>query len=419
MFFQQSLKAHPAAAALLTRCIHLGIKNTPTQHRLQNCTNRPIRTLMAVASGDLSAQQHDQLSPRVLSIQSSVVHGYVGNKAAVFPLQLLGFDVDPVYSVQLSNHTGYPLIKGHVFDGAHLHDLLAGLTANRLICHTHLLTGYIGSVSLLQAVAAVAQELRKVNPQLTYVCDPVLGDEGKLYVSGELLEAYKNSLVPLADILTPNQFEAELLTGLQVATEQQALAAAQALHEAGPHTVVITSLAALPHPEYNSPPGSISGADEQQQQQEQQQQPQQQQEQQSNAPQDQQQQQQLLSSHGHIVLVASTKVPQADGSPATFRLKIPKLPGYFTGTGDLLAALLLARIHERPSHLASAVELAVAGLQGVLAATAAAAGLTALAAGADDRSAEVFKAKELRLIQAQGALLKPAVTIKAQALSSA
>jgi len=106
MFFQQSLKAHPAAAALLTRCIHLGIKNTPTQHRLQNCTNRPIRTLMAVASGDLSAQQHDQLSPRVLSIQSSVVHGYVGNKAAVFPLQLLGFDVDPVYSVQVST-TGW------------------------------------------------------------------------------------------------------------------------------------------------------------------------------------------------------------------------------------------------------------------------------------------------------------------------
>jgi len=100
-----------------------------------------------------------------------------------------------------------------------------------------------------------------------------------------------------------------------------------------PALQVITSLAALPHPEYNSPPGSISGADEQQQQQEQQQQPQQQQEQQSNAPQDQQQQQQLLSSHGHIVLVASTKVPQADGSPATFRLKIPKLPGYFTGTG--------------------------------------------------------------------------------------
>lgn len=104
MFFQQSLRAQLPAAALL-RCIHLGSQNTPTQRRLQNYANRHIRTPMA-AAGNVSVQQHEQLSPRVLSIQSSVVHGYVGNKAAVFPLQLLGFDVDPVYSVQVST-TGW------------------------------------------------------------------------------------------------------------------------------------------------------------------------------------------------------------------------------------------------------------------------------------------------------------------------
>eukprot|EP00775_Hariotina_reticulata_P014658 gene14658-14806_t len=107
-------------------------------------------------------------TPRVLSIQSSVVHGYVGNKCAIFPLQLLGFDVDPVFSVQFSNHTGYPFIKGHVFDGQHLLDLLAGLKANNLLFHTHLLSGYIGSQSLLEAVAAAATELKQANPKLTY-----------------------------------------------------------------------------------------------------------------------------------------------------------------------------------------------------------------------------------------------------------
>lgn len=79
--------------------------------------------------------------PRVLSIQSHVVHGYVGNKCAVFPLQLLGMEVDPIYSVQFSNHTGYPSFKGAVFDGTQLSSLLQGLEDNGLLTHTHLLTG--------------------------------------------------------------------------------------------------------------------------------------------------------------------------------------------------------------------------------------------------------------------------------------
>lgn len=79
--------------------------------------------------------------PRVMSIQSHVVHGYVGNKCAVFPLQLLGMEVDPIYSVQFSNHTGYPSFKGPVFDGQQLTELMDGLAANGLLTHTHLLTG--------------------------------------------------------------------------------------------------------------------------------------------------------------------------------------------------------------------------------------------------------------------------------------
>lgn len=82
-----------------------------------------------------------ETTPRVLSIQSTVVHGYVGNKCAVFPLQLLGFEVDPIYSVQFSNHTGYPSFKGSVFDGEHLKSLLQGLEENKIMNYTHLLTG--------------------------------------------------------------------------------------------------------------------------------------------------------------------------------------------------------------------------------------------------------------------------------------
>ncbi|KAL3346246.1 hypothetical protein AABB24_024935 [Solanum stoloniferum] len=150
---------------------------------------------------------------RVLSIQSHTVQGYVGNKSAVFPLQLLGYDVDPINSVQFSNHTGYPTFKGQVLNGEQLWELIEGLEANGLLYYTHLLTGYIGSVSFLNTVLKVVDKLRSVNPKLKFVCDPVMGDEGKLYVPPELVMVYREKVVPVASMLTPNQFEAEQLTG--------------------------------------------------------------------------------------------------------------------------------------------------------------------------------------------------------------
>mmetsp|Transcript_63833 Transcript_63833/g.125348 ORF Transcript_63833/g.125348 Transcript_63833/m.125348 type:complete len:190 (+) Transcript_63833:59-628(+) len=181
---------------------------------------------------------------RVLSIQSHVVHGYVGNKSAVFPLQLLGFDVDFVNSVQFSNHTGYSAgFKGQVLNGEQLEVLMSGLTANQLLGGTsHLLTGYIGSVTFLRAVASAHAQLKACNPNLVYVCDPVLGDNGKLYVPPELVDVYRSELIALATVLTPNQFEAELLTGFKIESLQDAVAACLWLHEKGPETVIITSL---------------------------------------------------------------------------------------------------------------------------------------------------------------------------------
>ena len=178
---------------------------------------------------------------RVLSIQSHVVYGYVGNKSATFPLQVHGFEVDAINSVQFSNHTGYGYWKGQVLNSNELKDLYEGLKLNNINHYTHLLTGYVGSKSFLEEVVNVLSDLRKVNPNLVFVCDPVMGDHGKFYVPEALLPVYRDQILPLADIITPNQFEAELLSGMKITSEQDAFKAMDILHSKGTKSVVITS----------------------------------------------------------------------------------------------------------------------------------------------------------------------------------
>ncbi|GBG73017.1 hypothetical protein CBR_g12736 [Chara braunii] len=190
-----------------------------------------------MADGDQTFRPVAPKDGRVLSIQSHTVQGYVGNKAAVFPLQLLGFDVDPINSVQFSNHTGFRSWSGHVLDGDQLWELIEGLDANNLLNYTHLLTGYIGSVSFLNRVLAVVDKLRKVNPNLIFVCDPVLGDEGQFYVPADLVPVYREKVVPLAQLLTPNQFEVEQLVGFrfgELVTHQARFGAVRPRHPTGP-----------------------------------------------------------------------------------------------------------------------------------------------------------------------------------------
>ncbi|KAK9901557.1 hypothetical protein WJX75_001740 [Coccomyxa subellipsoidea] len=301
---------------------------------------------------------------RVLSIQSHVVHGYVGNRCAVFPLQLLGYEVDFINSVQFSNHTGYPQVKGSVMDGEQLWDIIEGMKANGLLEYSHLVTGYIGSASLLQTIKRLVELLREHNPNLMYVSDPVMGDHGKLYVKPELVPCYKEDIVRLASIMTPNQFEAEQLVGQCITTEEDALAACQTLHDRGPSTVVMTSF----HPE---------GVED------------------------------------HLLVIASTTVPQDDGLPSRLRLKIPRSGAYFTGTGDLMTVLLLAALDRQPRNLKGAVEKAVATLQAMLQATVKAAGQSAFAA---ERTAKVARDRELRLIENQHLLKDAPVQLFAEAL---
>lgn len=153
------------------------------------------RSLLLSASASVSTKMNvgPSSAGRALTIQSHVVSGYVGNKCAVFPLQLHGFDVDPILSVQFSNHTGYGSWKGEVMTGDQLWSLVEGLETNGLLeGYTHLLTGYIGSASMLRTVARLVRKLRAHNPNLVYVCDPVLGDNGKMYVPAELATIYRD-----------------------------------------------------------------------------------------------------------------------------------------------------------------------------------------------------------------------------------
>ncbi|XP_052600500.1 pyridoxal kinase-like isoform X2 [Peromyscus californicus insignis] len=114
---------------------------------------------------------------RVLSIQSHVVRCYVGNRAAMFPLQVLGFEVDAVNSVQFSNHTGYAHWKGQVLNSQELHELYEGLKINDANKYDYVLTGYTRDKSFLAMVVDIVRELKQQNPQIVYVCDPVMGDK--------------------------------------------------------------------------------------------------------------------------------------------------------------------------------------------------------------------------------------------------
>ncbi|XP_053483463.1 pyridoxal (pyridoxine, vitamin B6) kinase a [Ictalurus furcatus] len=303
---------------------------------------------------------------RVLSIQSHVVRGYVGNKSATFPLQVLGFEVDSINSVQFSNHTGYEHWKGQVLTADELHVLYEGIKLNKVNHYDYVLTGYSRDVSFLEMVVDIVQELKSVNPRLVYVCDPVMGDNGSMYVPEALLPVYRDKVVPVCDIITPNQFEAELLTGRKISTEKDAVEAMDLLHAMGPDTVVITSS-------------------------------------------------DLLSSLGdqYLVVLGSQNTVTADGSEEKqrIRLDIPKVDAVFVGTGDLFAAMLLAWTHRHPNDLKKACEKTVSVMQHVIKRTIT---YATEVAGPDRRPSPAQL--ELRMVQSKADIEDPAVTVNAVVL---
>lgn len=185
--------------------------------------------------------------PNVLSIQSSVVYGHVGNAAAVPALNRLGIEVWPLDTVRLSNHTGHPGWRGRPVAAETLAALVEGLAALGALgdCDA-LLTGYLGTAEMAALVADLRARVAAERPGAIHLCDPVMGNAARgLYVAEDLPALFRDRLAPRADIVTPNGFELGLLTGRPtVETLEAAIDAAEALRARGPKTVICTSLAA-------------------------------------------------------------------------------------------------------------------------------------------------------------------------------
>ena len=180
----------------------------------------------------------------ILSIQSHVAYGHVGNAAAVFPMQRLGHEVWPIHTVQFSNHTGYGAWRGQVFEAGLIDECVQGIQERGVLgtCDG-VLSGYMGGLETGEAILRAVAKVRAANGGAIYCCDPVMGDVGRgLFVRPGIPEFFSRQAVPAADILTPNQFEMDLLTGLPSTTQDEARRAIAALHALGPRVILVTSL---------------------------------------------------------------------------------------------------------------------------------------------------------------------------------
>jgi pyridoxine kinase len=184
----------------------------------------------------------------ILSIQSWVSYGHVGNASAVFPLQRLGAEVWAINTVQFSNHTGYGDWTGAVYSGQSVRDLVDGIAARDALrrCDA-VLSGYVGGADIGDAILHAVSSVRRANPAALYCCDPVIGDtDTGVYVRPGIEDFLRAQALPACDIATPNRFEIERLTGLSCATlhgaKQAVLRLRSMLHANGPACVLLTSL---------------------------------------------------------------------------------------------------------------------------------------------------------------------------------
>lgn len=253
----------------------------------------------------------------VLSIQSHVVYGYAGNTAAVFPLQRLGREVWAVNTVEFSNHTGYGMWRGRVMKTSLAMELVEGLAERGVLSKCEaVLSGYMGDTGTGTAVIDAVRKVKAASPQAVYCCDPVMGDAGRgFYVKPGIPEVFKKYVIPCADIVTPNHFELEALTGIEALTLDGARRAIDGLHAQGPRAALITSYRGQ-----DVPPG-------------------------------------------HIDMLAS------DGN-GLYRIRTPELSftGIMAGSGDLTAAVFLSRYLEN-ADVKTALEATAASVYGVMEAT--------------------------------------------------
>jgi len=181
---------------------------------------------------------------KVLSIQSAVAYGHVGNSAAVFPLQRIGVEVVPVPTVNFSNHTGYGAWRGPLIPPPDVAEILLGVEERGVFQQIDaVLSGYQGSVGIGDVIVDAVRRVKAVNPSAIYACDPVMGNaKSGCFVAPEIPDLLRDRVVPVADIITPNQFELGFLTGTEPAGIESILASADLARDMGPSTVLVTSV---------------------------------------------------------------------------------------------------------------------------------------------------------------------------------
>ncbi len=180
----------------------------------------------------------------ILSIQSHVAYGHVGNASAVFPMQRLGVEVWPIHTVQFSNHTGYGSWKGRVFDGPAIEDLVEGIAERGVLNRCDgVLSGYMGSADIGTAILSAVARVRALNPEALYCCDPVIGDVGRgVFVRPGIPEFMRDQALPAADIITPNQFELDFLSGVTIQSLDDVKKAVSTVQDMGPKVILVTSV---------------------------------------------------------------------------------------------------------------------------------------------------------------------------------
>lgn len=188
---------------------------------------------------------------KILSIQSAVAYGHVGNSAAVFPLQRIGVEVLPVYTVNFSNHTGYGAWRGPLISPDDVREVITGIQERGVLGQVDaILSGYQGGEGIGDVVIDAVARVKAENPNALYACDPVMGNaKSGCFVAPAIPDLLRDRVVPVADIITPNQFELGFLTGTTPDTLESTLASVDAARAMGPRTVLVTSVERPDRPE--------------------------------------------------------------------------------------------------------------------------------------------------------------------------
>ncbi|AZS40490.1 pyridoxal kinase PdxY [Microbacterium oxydans] len=181
---------------------------------------------------------------KILSIQSAVAYGHVGNSAAVFPLQRIGVEVLPVYTVNFSNHTGYGAWRGPLIAPGDVREVITGIEERGVFGQIDaVLSGYQGGEGIGDVIIDAVARVKASNPNAVYACDPVMGNaKSGCFVAPAIPVLLRERVVPVADIITPNQFELGFLTDTEPDTLESTLASVDLAHAMGPRTVLVTSV---------------------------------------------------------------------------------------------------------------------------------------------------------------------------------